>query len=719
MRLITLALLTSLMLGGASSRVDHQTEPPKAERYNWKSVQIGAGGFITGIVFHPAEKGLAYVRTDIGGAYRLDHDLQGNAHWVPLLDWLTKPDWNLYGVESIALDPRDPKKLYLACGTYLDAGNGAILRSNDQGRSFLRTDLPFKLGGNQDGRSIGERLAVDPIDGQTLYLGSRKRGLWRSTDGAKSWAEVAGAWPPEIGAVAFMPSPGDRDVTETIFVGAVSRDHPIYASVDRGKNWSPVAGQPTGLIPHQLKVSGPNLYVTYGNNPGPNGMTDGAVYRYANGVWTDITPIHPNSGNEKGFGYAGLAIDPKAPKTVLVTTLDRWNPGDDVFRSTDAGQTWEGQKAKSTMDATLAPYMTFGDPQPKFGWWMGSLALDPFKPGHVLYGTGANIWENDDVTKPQLTWRLGSAGIEETAVIDLLSPLVGAHLISALGDIGGFTHLDLDHSPPGMTLNPILSNTDCIDEAEQAPLVAVRAGRGRREKPAGGFSVDGGKTWATFPTAPVPGRQSGSVTVTGDGTTFIWAPERSAPYYSADQAILWSPCQGLPATGNYQVVADRGRPSWVYAISPGRVFRSQDDGVHFAPVTAAGLPERFDRARAVPGHGGELWLPSPSGLFVSTDGAESFVHVESVERADCIGFGKAAPTKGGNAHAFPAIYLSGKVAGVEGAFRSDDRAETWVRISDPQHEYGTQDHITGDPRIYGRVYIGTNGRGVLYGDPTK
>ena len=68
---------------------------------------------------------------------------------------------------------------------------------------------------------------------------------------------------------------------------------------------------------------------------------------------------------------------------------------------------------------------------------------------------------------------------------------------------------------------------------------------------------------------------------------------------------------------------------------------------------------------------------------------------------------------------YPALYLVGVVNGVRGFFRSDDRARSWVRINDDRHQYGLVLHITGDPKKYGRVYVGTHGRGVLYGDPAE
>src|SRR5664279_2273342 len=162
---------------------------PAAQPYTWKSVQIVGGGFVDGIVFHPTAKGVRYARTDMGSAYRWSEQ---SKRWEPLLDWVPYEDLNLMGVESIALDPADPDRLYLACGTYTNARtpDGAILRSKDRGKTFQRANLPVKFGGNEDGRGNGERMSVDPHNGNVLYLGTRQAGLWKSTDGAATWSKV-------------------------------------------------------------------------------------------------------------------------------------------------------------------------------------------------------------------------------------------------------------------------------------------------------------------------------------------------------------------------------------------------------------------------------------------------------------------------------------------------------------------------------------------------
>jgi hypothetical protein len=115
----------------------------------------------------------------------------------------------------------------------------------------------------------------------------------------------------------------------------------------------------------------------------------------------------------------------------------------------------------------------------------------------------------------------------------------------------------------------------------------------------------------------------------------------------------------------------------------------------------------------MPGREGDIWLAGDTGgLYHSTNSGASFSKVSTVTEAKNIGFGKAAPGQ-----SYMALYLVGTVDGVTGVYRSDDAAGSWVRINDDRHQWGNMgEAITGDPRIFGRVYLGTNGRGIQYGD---
>ena len=83
------------------------------DTYNFKPIRMGGGGYVTGIITCPTEKNLIYARTDVGGAYRWN---ETDKSWIPLLDWINDEQWTLLGVESMAIDPQSPNKVYMSCG---------------------------------------------------------------------------------------------------------------------------------------------------------------------------------------------------------------------------------------------------------------------------------------------------------------------------------------------------------------------------------------------------------------------------------------------------------------------------------------------------------------------------------------------------------------------------------------------------------------------------
>ncbi|MEU6947777.1 RICIN domain-containing protein [Streptomyces sp. NPDC046316] len=675
--------------------------------YVWNNAQVVGGGYVTGLVFNPREKGLLYARTDMGGAYRWDTAAE---QWIPLTDWVGEKDWNLLGIDSVATDPVDPKRLYLGAGTYTNdwAGNGTILRSTDKGRTFERTNLPFKLGGNEDGRGAGERLVVDPANNANLLLGSRKNGLWRSTDHGVTWSQVS-SFPVKDGAssgggisfVTYGPAG-----SKTVYVGVADRSTSLYRSTDGGSTWQAVSGQPAGQMPQRGVLSGDgSLYLTYTDNLGPNGVTAGSVWKYTpgSGTWKNISP------SQGSYGFSGLAVDPRKPSTVMVTTLGRWWPEDEIYRTTDGGSNWKALADKSVRDASGAPYVGTHT-----GHWMTALAIDPFDSGHVLYGTGNGILRSKDANASDSGgtshWSMGARGLEETALLDAIAPPGGATVITSMGDQGGFRHDSLTKVPSGRLKNPLMTNSTDIDFAQSKPSMMVRVGRGGEQD--GAYSTDGGSNWTGFTAEPVAGARDGRIALSADGSTIVWTEDGQAPYRSTDNGASWSRVNGL---GNdAAVVADRSSARTFYSLSGGTLYASTDGGATFT-ARAGNLPT--GRLTAVPGIAGDLWIAgADKGLLHSTDGGRTFTTLTTVQFASALGFGKAAPGA-----SYQALYLIGTVKDVTGVFRSTDKGTTWLRVNDDAHQWGSiggSGVITGDPDTFGRVYVGTNGRGLQYGDPS-
>jgi photosystem II stability/assembly factor-like uncharacterized protein len=728
---------------------------PAALPHAWHPVAIVGGGFVSGIAFHPAVPGLAYARTDMGGAYRRD---TATGPWVPLLDHLPLADVNLMGVESLAVDPQDPDAVYLACGTYTAATvpNGAVLRSRDRGRTWQRTDLPFKLGGNEGGRGNGERLAVDPNDGRVLYLGSRFAGLWRSADAARTFQRVDSfpdaAWrreasdgpPPSWGGsdgkatinfLLFDPRSGAQGrPSRTIYAGVSVIGRPnLWRSRDAGASWHAVPGGPTKHRPMRAALAGDGLlYIAYASEPGPHRMTGGAVWRLdpREDAWTEITPERPSA--TQPFGYATVTVDPSDPRRLLASTAGR-SAGDQLFRSTDRGATWQPLFKTAAFDASAAPYVADTHLH-----WLYDVKINPADPDHALFTTGYGGWETRDLTQADrgqpTHWRVMATGIEETVALALHSPTQGVPLVTAIGDYSGFVHTDLDRPAAGNPKPPFFGNTHDVTGAELVPEVIVRIGHSRNLGKALGYSLDGGRSWrepATVPPVLLAG--DGFIAVSADGRAWVWTPKGGTPYVTHDRGDTWQAVQGLPA--GTRVVADRVNPRRFHAMAlfsdrrftsldGGRTFTAQALALPDGPVTppAAGSHNRSqrgddrggqDRLYATPGQEDDLWLPAFHGLYRKRGGeGHAFRRLPAVTEIHAFGFGRAGPGAED-----PTLFLVGTVSGRYGLFRSTDGAATWQRINDDAHQWGLILQVTGDPKRFGRVYVGTHGRGVLYGDP--
>ena len=126
------------------------------------------GGFICGLVFNTTQPGLAYCRTDVGSSY--SGTTRPRSGRRP--DRLGGDD-NLMGSESIATDPIDPQRVYIAAGMR-QADPAAILAQWTKA-GLSNVDVPFRMGGNENGRGVGE-LTWPSIPTTTTFSISARAG---------------------------------------------------------------------------------------------------------------------------------------------------------------------------------------------------------------------------------------------------------------------------------------------------------------------------------------------------------------------------------------------------------------------------------------------------------------------------------------------------------------------------------------------------------------
>ncbi len=653
--------------------------------------------------------------------------------------------------ERLSVDPANGKHIYLGSRV-----NG-LYESTDQGATWNQVKAFPVTGPTGTSADPGAGIVFEQFlttsgssnsNTKTVYYGvsDPTTGLYASNDGGGTFSAVAGQ------PTGFYVNAGTFDPSNRY----------LYLSYAR-----------------QAKVTGyqQTTPCTSGcSSVGPGGVNDGQIWRYTlptssapNGAWTNITP--PLLAGETSaqyvnnpYGFSGVTIDPNHPDTVMVTTLNKYYPPpfDDVFRSLDDGATWVSFGANIKRDGSLSPWINFGQATPDGGNWLNHPVVDPFNSDHIMYGDGQTIWQTTNATAvdgaPTSTtatnpgnatnWSIGALGLEETVVLGLASPPAGpANLLSVMGDLGGFTHTNLAASSKAQQ-TPQLTNGTGVDFGGQAPLNVARVGSNTQAQGSGGatqleaFSADGGLTWtpsASLPTGVTQGE--GTIAVAADGTTLVWMPaDPGVPAnYSTDHGATWHASTGGPTQGNSAstfsnngvvVRADRLNPKkfYLFNLQNSALYLSTDGGQSFTqqPTLSGNTPTGFVVSPAAEG---DLWMTTYSGLYHSTDSGATFTAVlNSSNPAYALGFGKAA-----TGQTYPALYLIGTLAtdttctnpnnvsqgfttATNCIYRSTDGGQTFLRINDFAHQYSNAGYITGDPRVFGRYYLGTPGRGIIQAD---
>ena len=478
----------------------------------WSTVPLGGGGFVIGLVSDGSGNDI-YCRSDAGGAFRWD---PANAVWNSITDHIvpvTTPGvGSLSGIVSLAVDPSNSNQIYVAAGsngsnsTSPNPNPDGIYSSSDHGNTWTKINLSTSINmfGNGTFRPLGERLAVDPNNSNTVWFGSSNAGLYKGTNssGTWTWAQIPSSSVP-FGSVPKGENAGvpfvicDKNNGSTIvYAGvydSVGGSGGVYMNTGGGSTWSKVGGAAALPTPLRAALATGNgtLYVCAG--------TSGAAKMARGGGFSQLSSL------PTGINYQGVTTD-STGTIVYVAEANLSTQQNRIFYSANGGTSWAEQSGN------IANSSTREEPDGTLnvtGYWFGdisSLLLNPANSNELfaadLFGA---YWSPDPADlggTPGCYWYTIQKNQEETVVASLKNAPSGPRLVAGLGDVGGFIYNNITQRPYGSAgfalSNPLGGNNVSFDFCEGNNNNWATAWDQTEYIGTGATSTDGGNTWIPF-----------------------------------------------------------------------------------------------------------------------------------------------------------------------------------------------------------------------------
>ena len=379
-RLFLIAFGSALLFAAAPSAQQSQPSPPLSaiDGLEWRHIGPASfGGRIDDVEAVPGKPGTIFVGVASGGIFKTTNN---GVTWKPVFD----EEGTSLSIGDLAIAPSDPNIVWAGTGEpnnrQSSSWGDGVFKSIDGGETWTHMGL-------RETHHIG-RVVIHPTNPDIVYVAALgrlwgpnvERGLFRTTDGGRTWNNVLRI-DADTGVVDVALGADGR----TIFAASYQRRRRgwgfvgggpgsgLHRSLNGGETWEKLSGGlpsgDVGRIGVDISRSDPSIIYAVVEH-----KQNGGIFRSEDGgtTWT-----RQNSLNQRPMYYSQLRVDPKNPNKI-------WKLASLLFLSIDAGKTW-------TSDAT-------GDRihVDHHGLW-----INPNDPDHLMLGNDGGLYFSYDGSR---TW---------------------------------------------------------------------------------------------------------------------------------------------------------------------------------------------------------------------------------------------------------------------------------------------------------------------------
>ena len=360
----------------------NESDDPLLQRFVWRSIGPAVmGGRLDDIAAVESDPSTIYVGFATGGLWKTTNN---GTTWTPIFD-----RYEVSSIGDVEIAPSDPNVVYVGTGEpnnrQSSSFGAGVYKSTDAGKTFTYVGL-------KETQTIG-RIVVHPKDPNTVYVAAvghlfgpnAERGLYKTTDGGKTWTNTKFI-DNDTGFIDVVMHPTDPN---TLFAASYQRRRQpwgfngggpgsgIWRTGDGGKSWSRLMGSglPANPILGRigLNIARSNPRIVYAQiEVGASGGT-GA------GVNADGSLSQPGQGRGGGGGGGGAEGGGRGGGAAADQPPPPPNPDrSGVWRSEDGGKTWQLRSNENNRPM-----------------YYSKIRVDPNNP-EIVYTTGASASKSTD-----------------------------------------------------------------------------------------------------------------------------------------------------------------------------------------------------------------------------------------------------------------------------------------------------------------------------------